>query len=111
MTLADADDGADEPAPLLATTVKVYAVPFVRPVTVQLVVAVVHVTPSGLEVTVYDVGLPVEADQETSALDGCVERAVTPVGTPGAGAATVTLLSAVGRRTSLVVPVLLTPTW
>jgi hypothetical protein len=40
------------PRTLVATTVKVYVVPFVSAVTVQLVVAVVQVRPSGDEVTV-----------------------------------------------------------
>jgi hypothetical protein len=35
------------PTPLVATTVKVYAVPFDRPVTTQLRLSVVHVWPQG----------------------------------------------------------------
>ena len=52
---AEAAEGTLVPMALVAVTVKVYAVPLVRPVTVQVVVvplAVVHVWPP-LEVTVY----------------------------------------------------------
>ena len=49
-----ADDAAlVVPAPLVAVTVKVYAVPLVRPVTMQLVApVVVHCLPPGEDVTV-----------------------------------------------------------
>ena len=60
--------------------------PFVRPVTVQLIVDVVHVNEPGNEVTVYEVidAPPVEkgADQETST-DASLLVPITPVGTPG----------------------------
>jgi hypothetical protein len=39
------------PAALVATTLKVYPVPLVRPLTTQLVVAVVQVNDPGVEVT------------------------------------------------------------
>ena len=52
VTDGDAADAVDEPTPLRAVTVNVYAVPFVSPSTVQLVVAVVHVWAPGDEVTV-----------------------------------------------------------
>jgi hypothetical protein len=40
------------PFALVATTVKIYAVPFVRPVTVQVVsTVVVHIAPPGAAVT------------------------------------------------------------
>jgi hypothetical protein len=58
VTLADGADAADGPTPLLATTVNVYAVPFVRPLTFADNVVpsgVVAVAPPGLAVTVYDV--------------------------------------------------------
>ena len=48
-------DAGDEPPAKLATTVKVYAVPFTRPVTVQVSVepfGVVQVLPEGEEVAV-----------------------------------------------------------
>ena len=55
VTLFDGPDGALEPAAFVATTVNVYAAPFVRPVTMW-VVAVVPALPSkppaGLDVTV-----------------------------------------------------------
>ena len=49
------DESEDGLAPMefVAVAVKVYAVPFVRPVTVTEVLAVVAVTPPGLDVTVY----------------------------------------------------------
>jgi hypothetical protein len=40
------------PDTFVAVTVNVYDVPFVRPVTVQVVVAVVHVNEPGVDVTV-----------------------------------------------------------
>jgi hypothetical protein len=67
---ADAAEDDEVPAEFVAVTVKVYAVPFVRPVTVQESVAVVQVNEPGLEVTVYEeiVLPPVEvgAVQETN---------------------------------------------
>jgi hypothetical protein len=48
----DAADAADVPALFVAVTVKVYAEPFVRPVTVAEVVEDVAVAPPGLAVTV-----------------------------------------------------------
>ena len=75
------------PTALVAVTVNVYAVPLVRPVTVQLVAVVqVLVPPVGLEVTAYPVmALPpllTGAVQDTTAcpLPGA---AVTSVGAPG----------------------------
>jgi hypothetical protein len=40
------------PTPFVATTVNVYVVPFVRPVTMHWVTLAVHVLPPGLEVAV-----------------------------------------------------------
>ena len=51
-TAEDALEAVPVPAAFVAVTVNVYEVPFVRPVTVQLVVDVVHVRPPGDEVTV-----------------------------------------------------------
>ena len=45
-------EAGEVPRALVAVTVKVYDDPWVRPVTVQLVVDVVQVKPPGLEVTV-----------------------------------------------------------
>ena len=54
-----AADAEEVPTELVAVTVKVYAVPLVRPDTVAKVPLVVAVMPPGLEVTVYDeTGLP-----------------------------------------------------
>ena len=55
VTLFDAAEGALGPAPFVATTVKVYAVPFVRPVTtcvVTVLAALLSTPPAGLDVTV-----------------------------------------------------------
>ena len=49
---AEGADALPVPAGFRALTVKVYAVPLVSPVTVQLVEAVEHVRPPGDEVTV-----------------------------------------------------------
>jgi hypothetical protein len=53
VTALDAADDGPEPLALAATTVKVYAVPFVRPVTVAVTAPFVDaVRPPGLDVTV-----------------------------------------------------------
>lgn len=49
---ADGTDAAPEPRAFAATTVNVYEVPLVRPVTVHEVVEVVHMNESGEDVTV-----------------------------------------------------------
>jgi hypothetical protein len=51
VTEADAADEIPDPVAFVADTVKVYAVPFVRPVTVHDSDAVVHVKLPGLDVT------------------------------------------------------------
>jgi hypothetical protein len=59
VTLLDAADAGPVPIALVAVTVKVYVVPFVKPVTVIGLDAPVAMMLPGLEVTVYDVmGLP-----------------------------------------------------
>jgi len=50
----DATDAALEPDTFVAVTLKEYAMPLVRPVTVHDVDAVVHVNEPGAEVTVYE---------------------------------------------------------
>ena len=52
VTLFEAADAGPVPMPLVAVTVKVYAVPSVSPVTPIGLVAPFAVTPPGLEVTV-----------------------------------------------------------
>jgi hypothetical protein len=52
VTLADGADAAEGPIPFVATTVNVYAVPFVNPDTVIGLVVPLAVFPSGLDVTV-----------------------------------------------------------
>lgn len=83
-TADDAVEALDVPPEFVAVTVNVYDVPAVRPVTVHDVPgsATVHVRPPGLDVAVYDAGLPVAAVQETSA-DCCPAVARTPVGAAG----------------------------
>src|SRR5512134_561041 len=80
-------EAAPEPASFVARTVNVYAVPFVRPVTVHDVAPPVeHVAPPGLAVAVYDVitlpPLDAGADQlrATWPLPGV---ALVSVGAPG----------------------------
>ena len=52
VTALEADDAGPAPAALVATTLKVYAVPLVRPEKTQLVAVEVHVAPPGEAVTV-----------------------------------------------------------
>jgi hypothetical protein len=55
VTLFDGAEGALEPTALAATTVNVYAVPFVRPVTtcvVKLLPSLLSMPPAGFEITV-----------------------------------------------------------
>jgi len=52
VTAFDAADGAPVPTEFVAVTVKVYDVPFVRPVTVSGLALPVSVFPPGFEVTV-----------------------------------------------------------
>lgn len=52
VTAVDAVEAVPTPAEFRAVTVKVYAVPFVRPVTLIGLVAPVAVAPPGLAVTV-----------------------------------------------------------
>jgi hypothetical protein len=66
--------------------VKVYEVPFVRPVTVQVVLAVVQVKPPGDAVARYDVTAEPFAAAALPDTGTCVFWplvAVTPVGVPG----------------------------
>ncbi len=103
VTALDGADAGPGPAALVARTVNVYEVPFVRPVTTAVVVEppTVAVMPPGLEVTVYPViGLPPSlagAVHETPAW-ALPRTAVMPVGAPGAVAVgaepTVQLLAA-----------------
>jgi hypothetical protein len=79
-------EGTEEPAALAAVTVKVYAVPFVRPVTVHDVdVPASQVSPPGAEVTRKRV---IGAPHESGVAHDTVARAlpavaVTLVGAPG----------------------------
>jgi hypothetical protein len=86
--------------PPLGVTVKVYAVPFVRPVTKQLglpvgglLLPIAQVPPAGLEVTVYSVAWPsaanvtVTAPEPKTVATGAIiaEDAVTEADTAAAG--------------------------
>jgi hypothetical protein len=53
VTAFDGVELSPQPAPLSAFTVKVYVVPFVSPVTVQVSADVRHVCPPGEDVTWY----------------------------------------------------------
>jgi sulfur carrier protein ThiS len=99
VTLADALEATEFPIAFVALTVNVYAVPLVKPETVQEVDAVVQVNDPGDEVTVYPVialppldpgALQLTTDEESAAVPE------TPVGAPGTvGAATATLSVAI----------------
>ena len=52
VTALDAAEAEPDPTPFVAVTVKVYEVPGVKPVTLQVSAAVVHVSKPGVEVTV-----------------------------------------------------------
>lgn len=89
VTAPEGVEGGEFPALFVATTVKVYAVPLVNPVTVSGLDAPVAVAPPGLAVTVYPVigEPPVEEgavnDTTTCALPGVP---ATAVGDPGTAA-------------------------
>ena len=86
MIAAEAVEADPVPAAFVAVTVNVYEVPLVRPVTVQLVDAVVQVNEPGDDVTVYPViAEPPELDGAVQDTVTCVfpEAPDTPVGRPG----------------------------
>jgi hypothetical protein len=94
VTLLEAAEAEPVPALFVAVTVKVYAVPFVSPVTVTGLVAPVAEMPPGLEVTVYVViAAPPEDAGGVKLTVACAfpAVAVTPVGAPGTTALTVKL--------------------
>ena len=85
---ADGAEAGPVPDALVAVTVNVYAVPFVRPLTVQLVApVVVHVLAPGTDVTVYPVMVspPVlgGAVHDTTDWPLASDVAVTLIGAPG----------------------------
>ncbi len=87
VTDALADDSAELPTTLMAWTVKVYAVPLVRPVTVHGAVVQVPVKLPGVEIAVYPViADPPVLDGAVKVTEACVLLAVadTAVGGPGA---------------------------
>src|SRR5207245_2676375 len=98
--LLEGAEATPEPFTLPAVTVTVYAVPFVRPVTADVVVAAlrwVAVTPRGDEVTADEViGLPpLEAGAvQLTVASALPAAAVTPVGAPGTVAEGVTAFDA-----------------
>jgi hypothetical protein len=98
VTAVDGDEGRLSPAAFVATTVKVYAVPLLKPPTVALVApSVVAVEPPGCALTVYRVmGLPpmlVGAVHVTMA-EATPGIATTFVGESGTAAGTTALLGA-----------------
>jgi hypothetical protein len=107
VTELDGADGAESPAAVVATTVNVYEVPLVRPVTLHVSAPVVmHVRVPGDDVTVYLVTvapLPAAAFHDTVASAGPAV-AFTSVGAPGFPAGTTTAEAAEGAEvpTSLV---------
>ncbi|GKS13454.1 hypothetical protein YDYSY3_44540 [Paenibacillus chitinolyticus] len=92
VTLPDAADTAELPALFFATTVNVYAVPFVNPVTMTgLAVVLVPLNPPGLDVTVYSViALPPSLAGASKLTVACPLPAVA-----------VTFLGALGTATTL----------
>ncbi len=86
------DDAEESPVAFLPITVNVYAVPFVSPVTEQVVEAVVQVNPPGSDVTTY-VAEFADAVQLTCA-DSLPAVDVTLVGVEGSGRAGVTAVLA-----------------
>ena len=92
----DALDDAPSPTALVATTTNVYAVPFVRPVTVavRVVPPTVTVAPPGLAVTRYSVvSIPPVEDGAAQLTIACAlpAIAVTLVDAPGTVAGVTTL--------------------
>jgi hypothetical protein len=86
ITATEGTEATDGPTTFVATTVKVYDVPFVNPVTFMGEVAPVAVKLPGLDVTVYIViALPPSLAGATNATLAEVFPAVatTPVGAPG----------------------------
>jgi hypothetical protein len=81
-------DAGPVPTPFVAVTVKVYVVPFVRPLTVQPSVPVVHEKPPVVDVAVYEVTaepFDAAADQPRVTLP-LPRAAVVSVGAPGSPA-------------------------
>jgi len=83
----EASDAGPSPLEFVATAVNVYGVPAVSPSTVHDVVTLVHVKPSGDDVTVYPViaDVPVcdGAPHTTSTSVGATAVAPEIVGAPG----------------------------
>ena len=83
------DEATESPISLVATTVNVYGVPLVRPVTTQeeALAAALHVNPPGEDTTVKPVSavppLFVGAVNETVAAPAVLTAADTDVGAPG----------------------------
>ncbi len=86
-TAADAVEAAPVPDAFVAVTLNVYEVPFVRPVTVHEVVAVVHANEPGDDVTVYELieapPLLAGAVHDTTDWVLAAPVALTAVGAPG----------------------------
>ena len=92
VTAVDADEALPVPALFVAVTVNVYAVPFVKPVTLIGLDAPLAVAPPGLAVTVYVVipAPPFDAGAvKVTLAEPLPAVALTEVGAPGTTAATV----------------------
>ena len=89
VTAEEEADGTESPISLVATTVNVYGVPLVRPVTTQeeALAAALHVNPPGEDTTVKPVSavppLFAGAVKETVAAPAVLTAADTDVGAPG----------------------------
>lgn len=87
MTLFEASLSGPVPAPLVAFTLKVYAVPLVRPVTVSGEEAPVFVMHPGVDVAVYPVMLALPmSDGAEKVTVACPEPADPAVAVPIVGA-------------------------
>ena len=88
VTATDADDAFEVPTAFVAVTVKVYAVPFVSPVTVMGLAAPVAVMPPGELVTRYEVIAepPFAGAVKRTVAAPSPAAAVTPLGALGATA-------------------------
>jgi hypothetical protein len=101
VTLSDGADACEEPIAFIATTVNVYAVPFVSPYTEIVLVNPVPILPSGLDITLYPViGLPpsLTGGVKLTAAWALPAVAVTPVGASGSAAGVTLAVGADGTE-------------
>ena len=85
VTAFEAADAAEVPPPFVAVALNVYDVPFVKPDTVQLPEApvTVHVRVPGVDVIVYEAGVPPAPAATVTTADATPATAVGAGGVPG----------------------------